>query len=169
MNSKNKSFHKVKVLLLYIYITFNTQKIVYNRYWVTLISFHLIFVSFKMILKVSYFHSRSDGTRGETSRIISGGETSVSFNNWRKWFELLTNWTEANRSITCLQCARSFASEGNLNAHIKIHTGENPFTCLQCGKSFPFKERLNVHIRIHTGEKTFIPAVWEGWPVSIIL
>uniref|UniRef100_A0A671RAS6 C2H2-type domain-containing protein n=1 Tax=Sinocyclocheilus anshuiensis TaxID=1608454 RepID=A0A671RAS6_9TELE len=65
-------------------------------------------------------------------------------------------------SITCLQCARIFASEGNLNAHIKIHTGENPFTCLQCGKSFPFKGRLNVHIRIHTGEKAFHPCSVGG-------
>ncbi|KAG1960237.1 hypothetical protein F2P79_006189 [Pimephales promelas] len=55
-----------------------------------------------------------------------------------------------------LKCGKSFSQHENLEAHMKIHSGESAYPCQECGKGFSGKGSLKVHMRSHTGEKPFI-------------
>ena len=51
----------------------------------------------------------------------------------------------------CNFCHKSFATQGSLYLHKKVHTGDNPYTCVECHKHFRDKTRLTTHMRVHTG------------------
>jgi uncharacterized Zn-finger protein len=54
-------------------------------------------------------------------------------------------------------CAKKFKIRGNLNIHLRTHTGERLFDCpfRDCGKRFVTKGNLKSHIANHTGDKYF--------------
>jgi KRAB domain-containing zinc finger protein len=47
-------------------------------------------------------------------------------------------------------CGKGFSQNGDLQNHIRIHTGDNPYKCDVCGKVFNQNGNLQRHIRIHT-------------------
>ncbi|XP_030596315.1 gastrula zinc finger protein XlCGF57.1-like [Archocentrus centrarchus] len=62
---------------------------------------------------------------------------------------------DCKKSFSCSECGKKFAYEGQLNAHMRSHTGERPFRCMLCRKTFSWKRCLQKHMRIHTGEKPY--------------
>ncbi|XP_061733571.1 zinc finger protein OZF-like isoform X2 [Nerophis ophidion] len=59
-------------------------------------------------------------------------------------------------TYSCQFCQKSFSINGNLQRHLRIHTGAKPFSCDTCGKSFNQSDTLKSHQRIHTGERPFV-------------
>ncbi|XP_035230532.1 gastrula zinc finger protein XlCGF28.1-like [Stegodyphus dumicola] len=57
--------------------------------------------------------------------------------------------------FTCEHCGKNFNRRGNLNTHLRVHTGLRPFQCQLCGKTFSMKHHLNDHKRTHTKERPF--------------
>jgi len=50
------------------------------------------------------------------------------------------------KHYSCLVCPQSFVKKENLNQHIKIHTGLEPYICSNCGKGFSTKLMKNNHL-----------------------
>ncbi|XP_060588224.1 zinc finger protein 561-like, partial [Ruditapes philippinarum] len=45
----------------------------------------------------------------------------------------------------CTYCGKIFTKTGNLNRHIRIHTGERPYECRTCGKRFSDQSYVRKH------------------------
>lgn len=61
------------------------------------------------------------------------------------------------KRFCCEECGKGFIHRGNLNTHLRIHSGKRPFRCDEpnCGRSFAQSSNLVTHKRIHFGERPF--------------
>ncbi|XP_031720442.1 mucin-5AC-like [Anarrhichthys ocellatus] len=57
------------------------------------------------------------------------------------------------KPFICQICNKGFFTKRDVEAHIRMHTGEKPFHCNLCEKKFARRVELNVHLRWHNGEK----------------
>ncbi|XP_017776250.1 PREDICTED: protein glass-like isoform X2 [Nicrophorus vespilloides] len=60
-----------------------------------------------------------------------------------------------NHSLSCRFCSKVFSNLGNLQIHMRTHTGMKPYVCEVCSKGFAQSCNLTNHMRIHTGERPF--------------
>ncbi|XP_071060576.1 zinc finger and SCAN domain-containing protein 5B-like [Pseudochaenichthys georgianus] len=60
-----------------------------------------------------------------------------------------------DKPFSCSVCKKAFSLNGNVKAHMRIHTGEKPYSCSVCEKAFSQNIHLKYHMIIHTGEKPF--------------
>lgn len=69
----------------------------------------------------------------------------------------LSSRKQRPKRFVCPHCDVAFSNNGQLQGHIRIHTGERPFRCdaAQCGKTFTRNEELTRHKRIHTGVRPY--------------
>ncbi|XP_063628621.1 zinc finger and SCAN domain-containing protein 5A-like isoform X1 [Cydia splendana] len=77
--------------------------------------------------------------------IFHCNDCDKSFDKYKK---LYLHQRLHNKKIFCPldACGKKFATKGDMEKHIRTHTGEKPFKCKQCKKSFAQRVSLRQHI-----------------------
>ncbi|KAL7645073.1 UNVERIFIED_CONTAM: hypothetical protein RMT77_003451 [Armadillidium vulgare] len=71
-------------------------------------------------------------------------------------YEHLINDHEESSSLTCPVCNKIFTRPDSLKSHmVRMHEENGGLNCFVCGKSFPSQGQLEIHVRVHTGERPF--------------
>ena len=59
------------------------------------------------------------------------------------------------KTYKCIQCEKAFSHKSTLDTHMMTHTGEKPYQCTPCEKAFPWMSNQNQHMMTHTGKKPY--------------
>ncbi|XP_069172884.1 myoneurin isoform X2 [Procambarus clarkii] len=69
----------------------------------------------------------------------------------------LVNDHEESSNLTCPVCQKVFTRTDSLKSHmVRMHEEDGGLNCYICGKNFPSQGQLEMHVRVHTGERPFI-------------
>ena len=63
---------------------------------------------------------------------------------------------EKSTRFTCDTCGLLCASNVNLKAHKRTHTGEKPYGCELCEYRCSLRGSIAIHMKTHTGDKPHI-------------
>lgn len=66
-----------------------------------------------------------------------------------------SNQLDKKKRFQCTQCDHSTDKKGNLNRHIRTHSGEKPYRCDICRKAFTCMQNLKRHKSTHANEFPF--------------
>ncbi|XP_047480864.1 PR domain zinc finger protein 10-like isoform X2 [Penaeus chinensis] len=68
----------------------------------------------------------------------------------------LVNDHEESSNLTCPVCQKVFTRTDSLKSHmVRMHEEDGGLNCYICGKNFPSQGQLEMHVRVHTGERPF--------------
>ncbi len=59
------------------------------------------------------------------------------------------------KPYVCHICSKGFNGRGNLNIHMRIHTGERPYKCKICDRAFKTEGQIRHHLISHFNNKPF--------------
>ncbi|GJQ77052.1 hypothetical protein Trydic_g23624 [Trypoxylus dichotomus] len=59
------------------------------------------------------------------------------------------------KQLKCTYCPKLFSHRGDMNKHLRTHTGEQPYSCDICQRKFKHTSNLKRHLAIHSGDKPF--------------
>ena len=72
---------------------------------------------------------------------------SQKFNSWEKLIRHKRNVHLDKRPFACQECGKTFASQYEYKAHLRVHAKELPYSCPKCDKSFASSNLLTSHMR----------------------
>ncbi|KAI4458122.1 zinc finger protein [Holotrichia oblita] len=59
------------------------------------------------------------------------------------------------KQLKCTYCPKMFSHRGDMNKHLRTHTGEQPFSCHICQRKFKHTSNLKRHLTVHSGDKPY--------------
>lgn len=95
----------------------------------------------------------------ESSNLVQGSEIIAKGFSIRSLSPVLTLVNSPNYCLfKCQHCSKIFKERPQLQAHLRVHKGDEPriFQCPHCTESFKKFENLHLHLRSHSVQRPFV-------------
>lgn len=95
----------------------------------------------------------------ESSNLVQGSEIIAKGFSIRSLSPALTLVNSPNYCLfKCQHCSKIFKERPQLQAHLRVHKGDEPriFQCPHCTESFKKFENLHLHLRSHSVQRPFV-------------